>query len=97
MIRGWGISSDGHGGITRPEVDGQQLALRRAYRRAGFGIETVAYFEGHGTGTAVGDATELAALSERPARRPRRSASGGHRLDQGQHRPHQGRGRGRRA
>ena len=22
-IKGWGISSDGHGGITRPEVDGQ--------------------------------------------------------------------------
>lgn len=63
VIRGWGISSDGQGGITRPEADGQRLALRRAYRRAGFGIETVAYFEGHGTGTAVGDATELRALS----------------------------------
>lgn len=63
-IRGWGISSDGHGGITRPEVDGQVLALQRAYRRAGFGIETVAYFEGHGTGTSVGDTTELRALSQ---------------------------------
>ncbi|WP_165224021.1 type I polyketide synthase [Aquisphaera insulae] len=61
-IRGWGISSDGRGGITRPEVEGQLLAIRRAYRRAGFGIETVSYFEGHGTGTAVGDATELRAL-----------------------------------
>ena len=63
MIRGWGISSDGHGGITRPEAEGQQLALARAYRRAGFGIETVGYFEGHGTGTAVGDAAELSALA----------------------------------
>lgn len=63
-IRGWGISSDGHGGITRPEVGGQLLALQRAYRRAGFGIETVAYLEGHGTGTGVGDATELRALSQ---------------------------------
>lgn len=63
LIRGWGVSSDGQGGITRPEVEGQRLALRRAYRRAGFGIETVAYFEGHGTGTAVGDATELEAVS----------------------------------
>jgi len=62
VIRGWGISSDGHGGISRPEAAGQRLALARAYRRAGFGIETVGYFEGHGTGTAVGDATELAAL-----------------------------------
>jgi enediyne polyketide synthase len=63
-IEGWGISSDGSGGITRPEVEGQLLAIRRAYRRAGVGVETVAYFEGHGTGTAVGDATELRALSQ---------------------------------
>jgi enediyne polyketide synthase len=63
VIRGWGVSSDGSGGITRPEVDGQLIALRRAYARAGYGPNTVAYFEGHGTGTAVGDATELQALS----------------------------------
>ena len=62
-VKGWGISSDGNGGITRPEVDGQLLALKRAYARAGFGIETVAYFEGHGTGTMVGDSVELKALS----------------------------------
>lgn len=62
-VAGWGISSDGKGGITRPEVSGYQLALRRAYERAGFGIESVGLFEGHGTGTAVGDATELRALS----------------------------------
>lgn len=63
-IRGWGISSDGYGSITRPEPAGQILALERAYRSAGHGIETIGYFEGHGTGTAVGDATELAALQE---------------------------------
>ena len=63
LIRGWGVSSDGSGGITRPEVEGQLIALRRAYARAGYGADTVAYFEGHGTGTAVGDATELQALT----------------------------------
>src|SRR5689334_15665607 len=63
VIRGWGVSSDGSGGITRPEVEGQLIALRRAYARAGYGADTVAYFEGHGTGTAVGDATELQALT----------------------------------
>ena len=63
-IAGWGYSSDGRGGITRPEASGHKLALSRAYESAGFGIETVAYFEGHGTGTAVGDATELRAFSE---------------------------------
>jgi enediyne polyketide synthase len=63
LIRGWGLSSDGSGGITRPEVAGQMLALQRAYRKAAIGIETVEYFEGHGTGTSVGDATELRSLS----------------------------------
>lgn len=63
-IAGWGISSDGRGGITRPEVGGYRLALSRAYAMAGFGIDTVGLFEGHGTGTEVGDNTELTALSE---------------------------------
>ncbi|HET9283845.1 MAG TPA: SDR family NAD(P)-dependent oxidoreductase [Candidatus Angelobacter sp.] len=63
LIRGWGISSDGSGGITRPEASGQLLALRRAYHRACYGIDSVFYLEGHGTGTTVGDATELQALS----------------------------------
>lgn len=64
VVRGWGISSDGSGGITRPELSGQVLALDRAYRRAGYGIDSVAYFEGHGTGTSIGDAVELQALSQ---------------------------------
>ncbi|MBI1757937.1 MAG: SDR family NAD(P)-dependent oxidoreductase [Actinobacteria bacterium] len=62
-ITGWGVSSDGKGGITRPEASGHRLALARAYGRAGYGVETVSYFEGHGTGTALGDATEIEALS----------------------------------
>lgn len=64
VIRGWGMSSDGQGGMTRPEVDGLSLAIERAYRRAGFSPKTIAYFEGHGTGTAVGDQTEVTALSK---------------------------------
>ena len=63
VIRGWGVASDGSGGMTRPQVEGQMLALERAYRRAGFPASAVPYFEGHGTGTAAGDAAELAALS----------------------------------
>jgi enediyne polyketide synthase len=62
-IRGWGISSDGAGSITRPEVRGQTLALERAYQHAGYGAETVVLFEGHGTGTPVGDEVELQALT----------------------------------
>ncbi|MEV0197840.1 type I polyketide synthase [Nonomuraea sp. NPDC050691] len=64
LVAGWGVSSDGAGGITRPESDGQRLCLDRAYERAGFGIEEVPYFEGHGTGTSVGDAAELQTISE---------------------------------
>ncbi len=63
-IAGWGYASDGRGGITRPEADGHRLAVERAYQAAGFDIGTVGYLEGHGTGTAVGDETELRALSE---------------------------------
>lgn len=63
LISGWAVSSDGRGGITRPEESGHRLALERAYARAGYGIDTIGYFEGHGTGTELGDATELAALS----------------------------------
>ncbi len=73
LIRGWGISSDGSGGITRPEVEGQSLALARAYRRAGMSIDSIVYFEGHGTGTRVGDSTELQALSR--ARRQANAAT----------------------
>lgn len=78
VIRGWGISSDGSGGLTRPAVAGQRLALARAYERAGFGIDTIELFEGHGTGTAVGDTVELSALTEsrRAARATRCAAIG---------------------
>lgn len=62
-IRGWGISSDGSGGITRPEVEGQLQAVAAAYDKAGYGADSVTFFEGHGTGTAVGDETELKTLS----------------------------------
>jgi len=40
VIRGWGVSSDGSGGISRPEPEGQLLAIRRAYCRAGFAPST---------------------------------------------------------
>ncbi|MFC4856984.1 SDR family NAD(P)-dependent oxidoreductase [Actinophytocola glycyrrhizae] len=62
-ITGWGVSADGRGGLTRPTAAGHQLALARAYERAGYGVDTVSYFEGHGTGTTAVDAAELDALS----------------------------------
>lgn len=59
---GWGMSSDGAGGVTRPAVGGQARALRRAYARAGLSPAAAGLIEGHGTGTAVGDQVELEAL-----------------------------------
>ena len=58
-------SSDGrHLGLTAPRKEGQQLALERAYRRAGLSPAEVGLVEAHGTGTVVGDRTELSSLSE---------------------------------
>ncbi|MEU7489589.1 SDR family NAD(P)-dependent oxidoreductase [Streptomyces sp. NPDC042319] len=61
---GWGMSSDGAGGLTRPEQSGQVRALHRAYAMAQLGPAAVELVEAHGTGTAVGDRVELAALRE---------------------------------
>lgn len=63
VLRGWGISSDGKGGLTAPSVKGQAMALRRAYDRAGYSPNDLDFIEGHGTGTVVGDKTELEAIS----------------------------------
>lgn len=63
VLTGWGISADGSGSITRPAPEGHLLAVRRAYAMAGYSPASVGYFEGHGTGTPVGDAAELTALS----------------------------------
>jgi enediyne polyketide synthase len=67
-IIGWGSSSDGAGGLTRPEAHGQVLALRRAYRHARLDPAEAQLVEGHGTGTAVGDRVELEVLTA--VRRP---------------------------
>ncbi len=62
LLRGWACASDGRTGITAPRVEGQVRAIQRAYARAGYGLGTVGLIEGHGTGTALGDDVELAAI-----------------------------------
>ncbi|HEY4434169.1 MAG TPA: beta-ketoacyl synthase N-terminal-like domain-containing protein, partial [Candidatus Cybelea sp.] len=65
VVRGIAGSSDGRSlGLTAPRPEGQRLALERAYERAGIAPTRVGLIEAHGTGTAVGDRTELAAISE---------------------------------
>ncbi|GAA1273249.1 type I polyketide synthase [Kitasatospora nipponensis] len=64
VIQGLGSASDGRSlGLTAPRPEGQRAALERAYRGAGIGPAEVGLLEGHGTGTVVGDRTELATLS----------------------------------
>jgi enediyne polyketide synthase len=63
VINGWGISSDGKGGITAPKSEGQALALRRAYELAGYSPHELDFIEGHGTGTVLGDRIELDAIA----------------------------------
>ncbi|GBF85235.1 acyl transferase domain protein [Aphanothece sacrum FPU3] len=75
VLNGWGISSDGKGGITAPSKTGQAKALRRAYEKAGYSPQQLHFVEGHGTGTPVGDRTEIEgvalALSADGAIKPR--------------------------
>jgi acyl transferase domain-containing protein/NAD(P)H-dependent flavin oxidoreductase YrpB (nitropropane dioxygenase family)/acyl carrier protein len=63
-IRGVGSSSDGRGrGITAPRPEGQALALERAYAEAGLTPADIGLIEAHGTGTALGDQTEVGVLA----------------------------------
>ncbi|OOO17858.1 type I polyketide synthase [Rhizobium sophoriradicis] len=63
VIRGWGMSTDGAGGLTRPDSNGQLLAYRRAHEMANTDPRDLAYVEAHGTGTQIGDPTEVKALA----------------------------------
>ena len=62
-LRGWGISTDGAGGLIRPTVAGQVLAVERACEGAGVDPRDLAYVEAHGTGTPTGDPVEVRALA----------------------------------
>lgn len=60
VIKGIAGSSDGKAmGLTAPRSEGQKLSVSRAYSEAGFGPDTIGYYEAHGTGTMVGDKEEL--------------------------------------
>lgn len=64
VIEAIGSASDGRGkGLTAPRPEGQHAALRRAYAQARRSPAEIGLIEAHGTGTAVGDRTELSSLS----------------------------------
>lgn len=63
LVEGAGVASDGKGAsVMVPRVDGQLLALERAWADAGEDPATVGLVEAHGTATPVGDEAELATL-----------------------------------
>ncbi|HTQ00096.1 MAG TPA: SDR family NAD(P)-dependent oxidoreductase [Casimicrobiaceae bacterium] len=65
VIKGVGGASDGKSlGLTAPRAQGQARTLARAYDRAGIAPRDVGLIEAHGTGTVVGDRTELETLSQ---------------------------------
>ncbi|MEU8877151.1 beta-ketoacyl synthase N-terminal-like domain-containing protein, partial [Streptomyces javensis] len=63
VVEGSAVNNDGGGAsLTAPDPNGQRQVLRLAQRRAGISPEAVQYVELHGTGTALGDPAEAAAL-----------------------------------
>ena len=65
-IMGSAINNDGSlkVGYTAPSVEGQAKAIAEAQAIAGIDPETISYIEAHGTGTALGDPVEIAALTQ---------------------------------
>lgn len=63
VLTGIGCSSDGRSGSSlAPNVEGETLAMSRAYEMAGISPRTVTLLEAHGTGTRAGDLAEMKAI-----------------------------------
>ncbi|WP_412180816.1 hypothetical protein, partial [Streptomyces sp. ADMS] len=65
MVRGSAVNNDGavKSSFTAPGVSGQAAVVAEALAMGGVPAETIDYIEGHGSGTVVGDAIEVQALS----------------------------------
>ncbi|MDB9527374.1 beta-ketoacyl synthase N-terminal-like domain-containing protein [Oscillatoria sp. CS-180] len=66
VIRGSAINNDGAEkvSLTAPSVSGQAAVIMAALERAKVDPASLSYIEAHGTGTALGDPIEIAALSK---------------------------------
>ncbi len=63
VLKGVGQASDGKGqGLLAPSVQGEALAIGRAYANSEIDPASVGLIEAHGTGIPLGDQTEIAAL-----------------------------------
>lgn len=61
MLRGWGVAMDGNRNPD-PSLEGEMTAIRNAFEVAEWTADDVDYVNPHGTGSVVGDETELQAL-----------------------------------
>ena len=63
VIKAVGQSSDGKSsGLMAPRLEGEVLAMRRAYEHSGIDPASIGLIEAHGTGIPLGDQTEIAAM-----------------------------------
>lgn len=63
VLKGIGQSSDGRGaGLLAPRLEGEILAIERAYEDANMTPAGVGLIEAHGTAIPLGDRTEISAL-----------------------------------
>ena len=65
VIKGSAVNNDGALKVdfTAPSVEGQAAVISEALAVAGVDADSVSYVETHGTGTALGDPVEIAALT----------------------------------
>lgn len=65
VLAGAGLASDGKAqGLLTPRLEGEALAVKRAYQQSGIDPNSVELIEAHGTGIKLGDSTELQALRQ---------------------------------
>lgn len=64
VIKGIGAASDGRAmGLMAPRLEGEQLAMQRAYAASGIDPDSVSLIEAHATGIPLGDEVEIRALT----------------------------------
>jgi malonyl-ACP decarboxylase len=61
VIRGWSVKVDGHRG-PEPSLDGESHVIRQALAQAELSANAIDYVNPHGSGSIVGDETEIKAL-----------------------------------
>jgi len=66
VIKGSAVNNDGAMKVsfTAPHIDSQAAVIQAAQTMAEVSPETITYIEAHGTGTALGDPIEIAALTQ---------------------------------